>query len=99
MRISDWSSDVCSSDLAASSTSERSRAPPKRAQKKLPTAPASPARPSASAPGEARSIRTPWGVTARVQRDRKRVVEGKSLSVSVQLGGRRIIKKKTNYLH
>src|SRR3546814_13899383 len=30
-----------------------------------------------------------------VQRDRKRVVSGKSVSVSVDLGGRRIIKKNT----
>src|SRR3546814_13533025 len=33
---------------------------------------------------------------ARTARDRKRVVEGKSVSVRVDLGGRRIIKKKTN---
>jgi hypothetical protein len=34
--------------------------------------PASPARPSASDPGEARSMRTPCGVTARVQSTKRR---------------------------
>src|SRR3546814_21155280 len=67
MRISDWSSDVCSSDL-----------PTRRDQ------PSRPARGRAGRPAP----------TPRRAADRKSVVEGKSVSVRVDLGGRRIIKKK-----
>src|SRR3546814_13250089 len=82
MRISDWSSDVCSSDLPSRSSFHSV------------------------------SITSPFdswlsmnqgfcllGI-AKIQncqsRDRKSVVEGKSVSVRVALGGRRIIKKKNN---
>src|SRR3546814_19293109 len=79
MRISDWSSDVCSSDLH-------------RVGKQ------------AGDGGLARARRTPEddrGEAAggdhaadRPLRDRKSVVKGKSVTVRVDLGGRRIIKKK-----
>src|SRR3546814_11153462 len=91
MRISDWSSDVCSSDLAISrngpsgrvtcrprrplSSSTSSRLPPPRS----PISPSASGMPATTPPAE----------------DRKSVVEGKSVSVRVDLGGRRIIKKKT----
>src|SRR3546814_15709102 len=75
MRISDWSSDVCSSDLAltlrpAMLTMHRARrrAVPERKNY---------ARAFMIFPSE----------------DRKSVVKGKSVSVRVDLGGRRIIKK------
>src|SRR3546814_12470911 len=88
MRISDWSSDVCSSDLN----------PPR------PTAPRHPGQHAWR--GSAMSHR-PAGVglrhipgravaymVAAVALDRKSVVSGKSVSVRVDLGGRRIIQKK-----
>src|SRR3546814_19136442 len=74
MRISDWSSDVCSSDLGKTFAEDRDR--------------------------------MPFGlflafagveVLPRFGRDRKSVVLGKSESVRVDLGGRRIIKKKKYY--
>src|SRR3546814_20592916 len=79
MRISDWSSDVCSSDLSFS------------------FAP----RPAAPAPVAEESIEpevqeVPFAATETEAApvDRKSVVEGKSVSVRVDLGGRRIIQKK-----
>src|SRR3546814_20848971 len=95
LRISDWSSDVCSSDL--------------------PPAPQAPARrrilPRRTAESAKRSIATPkfTALSARSARqyrssfqrakDRKSVVQGKSVSVRVDLGCRRIINKKTTKIH
>src|SRR3546814_16820459 len=90
MRISDWSSDVCSSDL-----------PPLQMVRRERTADCAAVR--ARAPGGAmRDLlrRTRFaGACARwrlgrTTGDRKSVVSGKSVSVRVDLGGRRIIKKK-----
>src|SRR3546814_15559848 len=98
MRISDWSSDVCSSDLQVDLPTEilldtnpraRRRAtlrvgrgghqrPDQRAQVPHGGMVADPQRDGVVYPGE----------------DRKSVVSGKSVSVRVDLGGRRIIKKK-----
>src|SRR3546814_11785666 len=87
MRISDWSSDVCSSDLR-----RRGRLGPDR-------------RPRLAAllcqlggGLDGRFVRR-GAATELVERgdprpDRKSVVSGKSVSVRVDLGGRRIIKKK-----
>src|SRR3546814_12365773 len=82
MRISDWSSDVCSSDLPPHPGFHRrgpcrgrsgwTRPPPPSSRCSLP----------------ARYCRT----------DRKSVVLGKSVSVRVDLGGRRIIQKKKKTL-
>src|SRR3546814_16173361 len=85
MRISDWSSDVCSSDL-----------------------PCRPARRSSALGGAGRARRRPeqgWQLPtnravprsrSRIRdRDRKGGVEGKSVSVQIDFGGRRIIKQKT----
>src|SRR3546814_19889321 len=88
MRISDWSSDVCSSDLfprreasRPSSRCWRSRelggAQSRNCSKICPGRPSPPANPPPD-PNE----------------DRKSVVSGKSVSVRVDLGGRRIIKNK-----
>src|SRR3546814_14805522 len=96
MRISDWSSDVCSSDLSAVlvrlshghiriGTFQRLLALGERdnmeqlADYCLTRFPGPP--PPDDAPGR--------------DEDRKSVVEGKSVSVRVDLGGRRIINKKT----
>src|SRR3546814_19333886 len=79
MRISDWSSDVCSSDLRPLSDDElddllselQKRQKRARAESQFGTAD-----------------------EAVIAADRKSVVEGKSVSVRVDLGGRRILKKK-----
>src|SRR3546814_12000934 len=78
MRISDWSSDVCSSDLPtdnAAAPRRRRGCPPSQAGSS--------------------SCRRDWRGPNRCARDRKSVVSGKSVSVRVDLGGRRIIKKHT----
>src|SRR3546814_19645781 len=93
LRISDWSSDVCSSDLRIR------RSPQRRARD-----------PGGEAAGIAAGTpRDGGGLSARATRtlrprlprpavrhrgDRQSVVEGKSVSVRVYLGGRRILKQK-----
>src|SRR3546814_18406082 len=90
MRISDWSSDVCSSDLAARRPEELAdRADGPGALRRLRAARDDHPRAAGVAPAD----RSRAGCTARRQ-DRKSVVSGKSESVRVDLGGRRIIKKK-----
>src|SRR3546814_16657341 len=96
MRISDWSSDVCSSDLiggACDRLAKRRLANPRRADQ--------------AQDGRLEFIHPLLhgqvfdnalldlfqAIVVRVQQDRKSVVEGKSVSVRVDLGGRRIIKK------
>src|SRR3546814_20469094 len=78
MRISDWSSDVCSSDLH-----ERNRCEVHLFY-------------LLSSSGR-RAVAEDRAALAHIiheWRDRKSVVKGKSVSVRVDLGGRRIIKKK-----
>src|SRR3546814_20860984 len=109
MRISDWSSDVCSSDLQARNTdSVRERAAEGRSGSgggRLD--------PLAGAELHDDGTRTPAiggeggrsrGHAGRsrprgdpMPRDRKSVVKGKSVSVRVDLGGRRIIKNKKRH--
>src|SRR3546814_4140318 len=79
MRISDWSSDVCSSDLSSGGSLPNAASPPS-ASRLI----------SRSTRASARLS----GLDASNARDRKSVVEGKSVSVRVDFGGRRIIKKK-----
>src|SRR3546814_18772612 len=82
MRISDWSSDVCSSDLLKATSPDE-------------------------AVGLAAATRTkPWRWIASngafpffAITGRKSVVSGKSVSVRVALGGRRIIKKQKHLKH
>src|SRR3546814_21200663 len=88
MRISVWSSDVCSSDLSAET--KRSKASRRtniavfcRSWRR-----STPIAMSYSCSSLA------WNSS-----DRKSVVEGKSVSVRVELGGRRIIKKQKNILN
>src|SRR3546814_15127616 len=101
MRISDWSSDVCSSDLRPPPLLEDDRMSVEKwwwpLDKYTDTvhAAAETVRPKASflpSRWEARRIRR----LARA--DRKSVVEGKSVSVRVDPGGRRIIKNKKTKL-
>src|SRR3546814_16902266 len=101
MRISDWSSDVCSSDLGALRPEQQDVARPEleigerrraRGRQQDDTLPAD-LRPYAKG--------VPLGVPPDVgahriihARERKSVVKGKSVSVRVDLGGLRILKKK-----
>src|SRR3546814_15206453 len=103
MRISDWSSDVCSSDLggfdvflavldflmafeAVFSSCSLRTVPRTPFINLLELSP-----PKALANSTASLITTFGGA---IWLDRKRVVSGKSVSVRVDLGGRRVIKKK-----
>src|SRR3546814_11324929 len=104
MRISDWSSDVCSSDLNSNSTlPSRKQESPKNGSARLSSRTAQdqsdghphPANQESGDWRRNRSTRedshSPWART-----DRKSVVKGKRVSVRVDIGGRRIIKKKKN---
>src|SRR3546814_20162181 len=82
MRISDWSSDVCSSDLSL-------RFRLAREAKAVPATSAAFAEHAAEAASNALKSALPKGAA----QDRKSVVEGKSVSVRVDLGGRRIIQQ------
>src|SRR3546814_18472372 len=100
MRISDWSSDVCSSDLSGLLI-RRSwvRVPPGAREPSLAGRARVRRRCSASAAGTGPSLvwwlrlvrRRPEGAVD-AQGDRQRVELGKSVSVRVALGGRSIIK-------
>src|SRR3546814_14808191 len=101
MRISDWSSDVCSSDLPMILSNVRKLGfDPRDIKFILSTEPhydhaggiAALARDTGATVVASR--RGAEGLRAGAQ-DRKSVVEGKSVSVRVDLGGRRSIKKKT----
>src|SRR3546814_15409570 len=92
MRISDWSSDVCSSDLGARDHrifQPAGEARPLPARKEIPQG-------GGPLPGRraAHPDRSARGRRAAGNADRKSVESGKSVSVRVDLGGRRIIKKK-----
>src|SRR3546814_19425301 len=89
MRISDWSSDVCSSDL------DRDHAARLEVNDREAAVCGVAAQHRLIVPGrEARGLELEV-VLVRPEPDRKSVVKGKSGSVRVDLGGRRIIKKKT----
>src|SRR3546814_14490163 len=107
MRISDWSSDVCSSDLSDHSSHfcfEQHTAlhsglflPTGQYRNRVNAHRSSPIRCSTRLMKSASCLRAACRqVFAQSQArigDRKSVVEGKSVSVRVDLGGRRIIKK------
>src|SRR3546814_13159909 len=89
MRISDWSSDVCSSDLPATAVSS-ARQPVIEVQTRAKLR---------SRGWPPVSIGPSFLIyRGRVGRSEERRV-GKSVSVRVDLGGRRIIKKKKNSSH
>src|SRR3546814_15915408 len=107
MRISDWSSDVCSSDLYAyRCTCHRRRRPadcPDRSTDRGWHA-IDGRRTASTGVGGRQFSRNPaqsaahWTARNHHFRDRKSVVKGKSVSVRVHLGGCRIIKKKTKHV-
>src|SRR3546814_16920178 len=82
MRISDWSSDVCSSDLSRTAPSASTR---------IRVASCSPMGPCGIGRG-ASNGRTGLRSPAATPLDRKIVGKGKSVSVGVDLGERSIIK-------
>src|SRR3546814_15940061 len=105
MRISDWSSDVCSSDLSRRSRRFRANATSTSPNRGPPTKPFSTAgsrtvsvRILYAAPSGARDTLhfLHFACNRRNRRSEERV-SGKSVSVRVDLGGRRIIKKKKKY--
>src|SRR3546814_17802643 len=92
MRISDWSSDVCSSDLGTGGARHQQHGEDERALAAVEVT-EMPEHDAADGPhDEADAIGRETRQDDR--QDRKSVVEGKSVSVRVDLGGRRIIKKK-----
>src|SRR3546814_16806659 len=104
MRISDWSSDVCSSDLGGKPRRTRDgfdRIAGAK-QERRPIAPGAQARstaqtasPSSSAASVTEADINPQPTRLRMGvSDRQSVVLGKGVSVRVELGCRRIIKKK-----
>src|SRR3546814_17899069 len=102
MRISDWSSDVCSSDLRVHHRPEREMGFRLDQVVRVEIALAD----VISADGEPIRIKGSQlaGTVARhtmhhlggfFAKDRKSVASGKSVSVRVDIGGRRLMKKKT----
>src|SRR3546814_12071021 len=107
MRISDWSSDVCSSDLARGHRPWSLRCPIRYRRRPPSISSCHRRRESEATPRHHRRRREANDASGSPpaadrersdpdREDRKSVVEGKSVSVRVDLGGRRIIKKKTN---
>src|SRR3546814_20012874 len=96
MRISDWSSDVCSSDLGR--VARRRRKPGQPPGGHDACVGAGGAAGGAGDHGQPGAVERGGGVFFRPS-DRKSVVKGKSVSVRVDLGGRRILKKKISNLH
>src|SRR3546814_14103309 len=88
MRISDWSSDVCSSDLPSGGVCGRLS---------LAATGDSVAKSTATRSAWAREFASQQLAPPSCDQDRKSVEEGKSVSVSVDIGGRRSLKKKIGY--
>src|SRR3546814_16728985 len=93
MRISDWSSDVCSSDLERDAGNCGQYDEPGSHRAKSSGDTLTPRWPAA-APGRDTTVSSPRRSQGVTRADRKSVVEGKGVSVRVDIGGRRIIKKK-----
>src|SRR3546814_15002160 len=91
MRISDWSSDVCSSDLSVDDAEDGETTIP--ARKLFDIVRALPDGSKVTVAQGADKVTVQAG-RSRFTLDRKSVVEGKSVSVRVDLGGRRSIKQK-----
>src|SRR3546814_14638328 len=91
MRISDWSSDVCSSDLPACGAARMSKDDVSRIRLAIWIPSFLYGRICDHPP---RMCHHRWHGSSASPQDRKSVVSGKSVSVRVDLGGRRIIKKK-----
>src|SRR3546814_14912210 len=92
MRISDWSSDVCSSDLAR--PCRRLSAFGRQARCPEPRFAACDRSGFATGWSRLRRSRSATGRPSKAPTDRKSVVQGKSVQVRVDLGGRGLIKNK-----
>src|SRR3546814_19749412 len=104
MRISDWSSDVCSSDLTRGIALGRALEQPQadrpleqKSRRRGDRHDQQREKRQAPAFGHSSSP-TRFFHPATGKGDRKSVVSGKSVSVRVDLGGRRIIQKNTHYI-
>src|SRR3546814_17827955 len=104
MRISDWSSDVCSSDLPGLRrggilvVDPRSRTAIRLARRGRMSGGGGGMGRVREGHAGARARHSPCSTANRNAEDRKSVVEGKSVSVRVHHGGRRSMKnKKENY--
>src|SRR3546814_5329411 len=86
MRISDWSSDVCSSDLAES--------PYQNAKEYIAAAKADAGQFVMAGTGSKQEDQIITVGLEQATGDRKSVVSGKSVAVRLDLGGRRITKNK-----
>src|SRR3546814_12127855 len=100
LRISDWSSDVCSSDLGGPCPGRSGRGSCARGRLRA-TAVGCGSTAAGTTAAAAAAAAHGWAGVRRSscrgrRRDRKSVVEGKSVSVRVAPGGRRIIKTKKN---
>src|SRR3546814_7762345 len=93
MRISDWSSDVCSSDLRHGAELASRRRWRRRSGRG--SDPHRGHRQGGAGAARPRTGRCAPHRHARAEAARKSVVEGKSVSVRVDPGGSRIIKKKS----
>src|SRR3546814_18122415 len=105
MRISDWSSDVCSSDLEDSNASQPLRMSRQAIEQQRVVGAVGagldkdgPLDPQGIEHGHVVGKQRLGRADARPRagQDRKSVVTGQSVSVRVDLGGRRFIKKKTS---
>src|SRR3546814_13160599 len=99
MRISDWSSDVCSSDLVLgvayrSQVQQHAEAEPRARHRRLAVVDVPHRVLQAPLVLAVVGLQVREVVVDRARKDRKSVVSGKSVSVRVDLGGRRILKKK-----
>src|SRR3546814_19114435 len=92
MRISDWSSDVCSSDLRLGGCASRSRPRGSTAFSWRQREKVEGRRPFVHNSSSLKR-RGFYEQIPSQSRDRKSVGEGKSVSVRLDVGGRRIIKK------
>src|SRR3546814_5662216 len=93
MHISDWSSDVCSSDLCSARATGHLSAPagPRRSRRRGMIVYGDYASPSEF---ESTGDQTSVGISTNARRARNSVVSGKRWSVRVELGGSRVCKKK-----
>src|SRR3546814_13893526 len=109
MRISDWSSDVCSSDLRWLGTENRQRLIDvlrclvKRAGVVIALSQIQQHHADGGVVGGLDALepfqrRVEQALRVGIAGDRKSVVKGKSVSVRVEFGGRRIIKKKKKHI-
>src|SRR3546814_15609926 len=99
MRISDWSSDVCSSDLLDCVAAPRLAMTEAALQAEIRPGVPNERAPFHRTPGSRSGTchRNQQGASNLARGDRKSVVKGQSVSVLVDLGGLRIIK--TTHIH